>query len=358
MNRKLVEDIVTYLEEHGIYVWGIAFDLGNKTLVSQLNLSPDNVSLINPFDASRSIYAFPDCPHLLKLSRNHLLDQGYEFVDDSGVKVFLHKKDFEKLLDKDSGELQIAFKVRRESHLECTGSSCQRVRTAAQMLSSTIAKAFMYVFGEEKKAQADVVQTVNDWFDVLNSSSISSKKKLSCGFGLHLEDQLHVLKKMETLVSQMKVIGRSGMLPFQSGILISIRSVRQLYKDVRRQNPDVEFLLTTHLNQDCIENLFSRVRAITGNNQHPTPVEALRRLRVLMLGKDHNIILKNPAVQDEQCLHTNTSDKTALSDEVTDEDNLREPSEPEFVTKMVTKDLTSQEKHDGFDEELSQEMKS
>uniref|UniRef100_A0A0K2UM71 Uncharacterized protein n=1 Tax=Lepeophtheirus salmonis TaxID=72036 RepID=A0A0K2UM71_LEPSM len=51
----------------------------------------------------------------------------------------------------------------------------------------------------------------------------------------------------------------------------------------------MKFLLTTHLNQDCLENIFSRICAITGNNNHSSPVEVIRRLKVILIEKKTNM---------------------------------------------------------------------
>ncbi|QQP52344.1 Putative LOC100575639, partial [Caligus rogercresseyi] len=142
------------------------------------------------------------------------------------------------------------------------------------------------------------INIVNDWFDSMNSRSIYSKKKLSCGLGIHFHEQMSALNEMERLVFSMKVIGKTYQLPFRKGILISIRSTRALFNNIKTDG--MKFLLTARLNQDCLENVFSRVRALTGNNHHPSPVEALRRLKILLIGKNHDLILRNPAVEVEE----------------------------------------------------------
>ena len=38
--------------------------------------------------------------------------------------------------------------------------------------------------------------------------------------------------------------------------------------------------------------LNNRIRGIGGNNSHPGPVEAMNRVRVLLLGKDPELIIK------------------------------------------------------------------
>ena len=224
----------------------------------------------------------------------------------------LTKNDFEKLLEKDSSELKIAYKV-TTLHLECKGSVRQRVRIAAQLLSHTIAKALTFIFGEKYKVQSDAIETINDWFDTMNSSTMCSKKKLSCGFGIHFEDQLYALNKMRKLILTMKIHGKSYMLPFQKGILISIEATQGLFKIM--QENGLSFLLTTRVNQDNLENVFSRIRAMTGNHQHPSPVEALRRLRILMIGQDPPIEVDKAAVEKEP----NEVDVNMYQDNATDE---------------------------------------
>ena len=50
-------------------------------------------------------------------------------------------------------------------------------------------------------------------------------------------------------------------LPWIQGIRISIKSTRALYIDVVKKG-NFSFLKTKSLNQDCLENLFSRIRGM------------------------------------------------------------------------------------------------
>ena len=75
MTKDLLSKIIIPLEAHGARIVAIAADLGNHQLVSELKLSPENPCFPNPADPNRLVYFFPDVPHLLKLIRNHLLDQ-------------------------------------------------------------------------------------------------------------------------------------------------------------------------------------------------------------------------------------------------------------------------------------------
>ena len=75
MTKQLLAEIIVPLEKHGARVCAVAADLGNRQLMSELDISPENPWFVNPSNSKRKIYYFPDVPHLLKLIRNHLLDQ-------------------------------------------------------------------------------------------------------------------------------------------------------------------------------------------------------------------------------------------------------------------------------------------
>ena len=109
------------------------------------------------------------------------------------------------------------------------------------------------------------------------------------------------LEKMQELASKM-VIGpsknmknrRKEMVPFQKGIICSIQATLSLWKEL--QSEGFSYLLTSKLNQDCIENFFSTVCNMGGADTNPDPVQFCNRIRILKL--THNIdaipsILKN-----------------------------------------------------------------
>lgn len=66
---------------------------------------------------------------------------------------------------------------------------------------------------------------------------------------------------------------------------MSICSLRGLYAEMRERF-DITYIITAKLNQDALESLFSVIRARGGGNDHPSPLECLRRLRVIILGKN------------------------------------------------------------------------
>ena len=108
-------------------------------------------------------------PHIIKLVRSHLFDQGF-FVPlgDGEHFVPLVKDDFLSVLQMDDGELKDTRLS--DFHLNAKHSARQRVRLAAQVLSAKVADAM--VFNDpspEAKAKSYAVRLFNDFFDVMNS---------------------------------------------------------------------------------------------------------------------------------------------------------------------------------------------
>ena len=75
MSKDLLISVINSCEERGIKIRGCVCDMGNHLLSKQLGFLDLNHKFDNPFDNTRSVYIFPDVPHLLKLLRNHLIDK-------------------------------------------------------------------------------------------------------------------------------------------------------------------------------------------------------------------------------------------------------------------------------------------
>ena len=152
-------------------------------------------------------------------------------------------------------------------HLDCQGNARQRVRPAAQLLSHSVATALRCLCPEKSK-QADWIETVNSWFDVMNSCQQFDSNSLKCAFGVHYEEQKAALEKMCQTVSTMRSMKHKNLLPFQKGILIGSNALIALFNDMK-QHFNIQYIRTSGLNQDACENLFSRLRALGISDDHP-----------------------------------------------------------------------------------------
>ena len=83
--------------------------------------------------------------------------------------------------------------------------------------------------------------------------------------------------------------GRLCRKPFQAGIIVGIKSVKALYLELKEEGLD--YFLSTRVNQDCIENLFSCMRAMGGSNSHPSPVETVSRIRKACVCKNVDFVV-------------------------------------------------------------------
>lgn len=76
MTSNLLFDLLINLHEANYNVVAMVSDMGstNIGLWRDLNISTDNVAFLHPISNSK-VYVFADVPHLLKLARNHFIDQ-------------------------------------------------------------------------------------------------------------------------------------------------------------------------------------------------------------------------------------------------------------------------------------------
>ena len=140
--------------------------------------------------------------------------------------------------------------------------------------------------------QARAVKVIDAWFDVMNSRSPYDAKVERCGYGVTAATkarQDEALKNMDNLMrtarkaTKKQPSGRRDLLPCQHGILRSNSSLRGLYADAKAMCGELAYLMTSHTNQDCVENTFSQLRSMCGANTTPDAVEGRVRLRILLM---------------------------------------------------------------------------
>jgi 87kDa Transposase len=229
------------------------------------------------------IHVFSDAPHLIKLLRNHFIDDGFKLNAETTVNSSLLEVLFSRLPPESSA----LYKYSARKHLECQGNERMTVSTATQLFSHTIATALRrYIDTPESQDLAAFIDLVNSWFDIMNSRTTEGQffKKPY----MNLEWQNEILDKMYRTIEKLRCQGkhksRNALLPFQNGILRSITSLRNLYADLFNKY-EINYLLTYKLNQDALESFFGQIREKGGVYDHPSPMSALYRVRLIILGK-------------------------------------------------------------------------
>lgn len=122
-------------------------------------------------------------------------------------------------------------------------------------------------------------------------------------YGLFLDDQNSLLDKMYNTFLFMRCNGKYSLQIFQKAVLMHINGLKLLLKIVRDHG--LKYILSSKVNQDALENLFSQLRTRGGLNDHPSPLNALYRLRMIILGK-------NPGVTSNQTNTTDTNNEEFL----------------------------------------------
>lgn len=69
-----------------------------------------------------------------------------------------------------------------------------------------------------------------------------------------------------------------------NGLVLTISVVLQLYDDIK-QIYGFKYLLTNRLNQDCIDNLLSVIKAFGGHRDNPTPNEFISAIKQVIYNK-------------------------------------------------------------------------
>lgn len=299
LTKNLLFKIITKLENIGYPVYAINCDLGgsNRGLWKSLNISEETTWFTNPVSKKR-VHVFADAPHMIKLLRNHFLDTGFVLNN----KVITSKPIVDLLQNTQNLDLNIAHKINSD-FLTVKGAQRQKVKFATKLFSHTISKAIsrlglLDVFESENNwlECSELLKVANDWFDVFNSKvSQSDSRKRVKAYGLALPEQNEILDKMEKTISNLRKVGCKTLLPFQRGIIISIRSLKQLFIDLK-EDFHIKYLLTYNLNQDPLEGLFSIIRAIGGLYDHPTALQFKYRLRNYLMGRNDEIISESANV--------------------------------------------------------------
>ena len=302
ITKELLFGLIRELHQIGYPVVCCTSDCGggNVGLWKELSIGIDEPFFFHPITKEKIFYV-PDVPHLLKLLRNWLLDGGFILHDGTVVNA----KPLRALLALALKELTVCPKL-REQHLSCRGPERQNVRLAANLISRTVGTALLhYKPGGDEKLAVDTgnfILLMNEWFDLMNVYTTKySKIPSQTAYGMeHLDAQNELLTNVRNVILGMRCYGKSSLQIFQKGIIMGVTALPLLLESVRKYG--IKYILTTKLEQDIIENSFSQLRTRGGLNDHPSPLDALYRLRVIILGKNPGLTQRNTNVQGSNAL--------------------------------------------------------
>lgn len=139
----------------------------------------------HPSNDQYRIYVFSDAPHMIKLARNHFVDQGFLYNGIHGSLVSTFEND---------SKYRFENSQLTQHHLDVKGPQRQNVKVAAQVFSNSTAKAIQSCAGkglagfENCSAVICVLEIFNKWFDIFNSRTMYGKIQnfMNSAFNLNL----------------------------------------------------------------------------------------------------------------------------------------------------------------------------
>lgn len=111
-----------------------------------------------------------------------------------------------------------------------------------------------------------------------------------CGREYHL----HILKETIAIFEHTTVGSDHRINPFINGVLISSKSITNLYNQIEQFHPSIDYLITGRLNQDVLEHTFGVLRQMGRGHEHPDTVSFKYRMRRFILSRYHVLVTVNP----------------------------------------------------------------
>lgn len=271
ITKDIVLDVIRALHESDYHVVSCVSDFNdtNLELLNELSIDIDNNYFKHPV-TNEKIYIFADAGKILTSIRNSFLNSG--FVNNDGI--IINKEPLLKLNDENHNSLNSLFTI-------CTDGTKNEKKNLTASL-----KLFSYNIVEDleegeqtddKRAISEFILIVRRWYDVMHSTDGLAKP-----YGKYLQLQNEFLDDMYTTILNLSILQEQDEVEnFQLGVLISIKSLKNLFQDLKLKYK-IPYLLTAKLNKDSFETLIAEFHAEERNLGHPTPLKAMHYVKRVM----------------------------------------------------------------------------
>lgn len=270
----ILNEILIRLADIGIVVVAVIFDglPANLSMCKLLgaDLVTGDAHILDPADDSHKIYIIFDAAHMLKLLRNCLGSRNLIDVDSEKIEW----KYIELLYEI---QRKLSFNLGNKLTKEHMGWSNKRmsVKLAGQTLSNSVAESIEFLSTRHEdfknaKATVKFIRTVNDSFDVMNSTKLTGASgfKRPLSMSNHVEAFSLFEKAMPYLEAiqvegESKPIFSSGSRTLFVGFYFNMMNFQKIFDDYVRTKK-IECLVTHRFSQDLIESLFGCIRGMGG----------------------------------------------------------------------------------------------
>lgn len=244
-------------------------------------------SVPHPIDPTKLFYLFSDAPHALKnitqsLLNNKIIILPENYVLHHDLPSNLVQRDHLEILSEEQGKtlLKLAPKF-KNSNLNPQGFEKIRVPTSSNVMSKDVSAALNFLSDngqtENMKTTAHFIQTIDKWFGIVTSRHFSTAL---CQKNLEkYKKQISFLEECIYLFEHLKIGYNGYWKPCQTALIITTKSAIQIQKDLI-ENFKYDFVMLGRFTQDCLENLFSSVRATSPKTTAYSFKTALRLISV------------------------------------------------------------------------------
>lgn len=267
--KQIIEEGVKRLLHIGFDVRAIVCDQGSNNRSAFMSLGVTEDKPFFDVDQHR-VWCLYDPPHLIKSVRNNFRKYGAVFESKKSAQ-WKHIEDFYQQ-DSQAPKFSLAPKL-TNAHIFTPAFKTMRVCLATQVLSRTVAAAINTYVSVGKLTSpavhtAEFIAKWNDIFDSVNGRTFKvceNLKKPAKTTSPHLSfwvESIEWIKGMRfnTSFHTHCLTGWKLTLQAMIGLMGELQSAEGF-----------KFLLTSRLNQDCLENLFAVIRQKGGNRDNPDP---------------------------------------------------------------------------------------
>ena len=286
--KALMMSCINQLASVGLTVRAIVCDQGanDRSMIKSMNVTPATPFFVNE---GSKIFVFFYPPHLIKNTRNNFMKHGYLW---NGTEIlWRHVQNLYKFDSRNP--VKMAPKLTHK-HIYLPAFTAMRVKYATQVMSHTVASGIstLSTLGHlppDASKIAKFIDKFDQLFNAFNSVSTSSSQQFRHAISSttnHMDFLQNCIKFLNNISKPDKKL-----LPCLEGWQISVHVLIALWGELHSVCK-FRFLLTSRLNQDCVENMFSIIRGKGGNRDNPDPQQfraAFRQVAVSQLLKPSEV---------------------------------------------------------------------
>lgn len=307
--KNHIFELIRHSEESGLLVHSVTSDMGSlnqamwKACGIKCTRNPKGEfqiqnSIEHPSDSSRRLFFFPDVPHLFKnitfsFGSNETVEFSEEVVKKFNLETkFACFKDVKDLFEFDKDrELKLAPSL-QDHHFALNSFQKMRVGNAGALMNVGVYTGLSFLSEGDGEREGNkqmsttswYVRLVRKWFDIM--SSRSQQLAFSPKFVEKYEETKQFLRDCIEVFQSLKIGKTSTWKPIQKGLILATTSMLEIQEYLINRY-EFKYVLASRFSQDCIENLFSSVRAI---QKKPSARSFKNILKLITISQ----FLKNP----------------------------------------------------------------